>query len=245
MRQLLREWSRDPILRWALIVPAVILVPFVCYLAGQRYLVWYVVHYRDRIIQLSSEAHDLAAEKWNRAAYHKYMELLAYAGTSDPGSDETRKAVETAQAESDRLYQLVKGELEDENVQSRKDVGQISAVVTITLSAVVVVSIILYMYVQEDNKRARAKAVATKCPSCQQLSALSQVGEEIVSQTPRIKTVTRRSTGVAMFNGQIIPTFHSEDVQVVVYDVVFRGIYKCKFCNKESMSKPLQREVQP
>ena len=36
-----------------------------------------------------------------------------------------------------------------------------------------------------------------------------------------------------MFNGQLIPSMSSENVQVVVYDVVYRTRYKCRFCNEE------------
>ena len=92
---------------------------------------------------------------------------------------------------------------------------------------------------------ARKRALAAKCPLCGQLSALSYQGEDILAQDPRPKTVTRTTTGVAMFNGQIIPTVGSEQVQIIVYDVYFKRRYRCKFCDQDTLSQLFRREVVP
>ena len=100
----------------------------------------------------------------------------------------------------------------------------------------------IFYWVKEDLRK---QALSTKCPLCGKLSAVRYVGENILSQTPKVKTVTRRSTGVAMFDGQFIPTIGSQRVQVIVYDVSYTSRYICKFCNEESVSLPMEREIEP
>jgi DnaJ domain len=107
-----------------------------------------------------------------------------------------------------------------------------------------VVSLMALVFVAV-REEARRRALATKCPLCGKLSALRCVGENIVSQTPRPKTVTRTSTGAAFLDGQLIPAFRSDRVQIIVYDVVFRYVYNCKFCREDSHSGLLHREVEP
>lgn len=96
-------WYKDPILRWAWILPAVILGPFLCYLAWESNR----SHHRQTIAAMGKEAEQLAAKNENKAAYEKYQALLAHVGGSDPGSDELRDIVEVARSESDRLQTVI------------------------------------------------------------------------------------------------------------------------------------------
>ncbi len=89
------------------------------------------------------------------------------------------------------------------------------------------------------------QAIATRCPYCGKLSALEDVGEHIISQTPTLKTVTRRSTGVGMFDGQMIPTVQCYDEQISVIIVIYKSVLQCKFCNRQTMSASMQRELVP
>ena len=111
----LRQLWQDPVLRWALILPIAILIPFFCYLMWQLNL----AQWRKKIVYLGLEARSLAADNQNRDAYGKYSEVLEIAGNSDPGTEETRRFVETAKTESERLLPLVRGQLEGEKLHSQ------------------------------------------------------------------------------------------------------------------------------
>ena len=159
----IKEWAGDPILRWAFILPAIILIPFFCYLVRESYL----AHYRSRIVELSSEAITLAAEKRTRAAYDKNQELLAYANSSDPGSDESRNAVMVARAEVERLHPVVESELAAENRQWEERLGQIIST-TLALTGVGAFAILVIWAVARDEKRRiLARALATKMSAMQ------------------------------------------------------------------------------
>jgi len=109
-----RSWFQDPILRWALILPAAILVVFLSVLAWQSHS----RKYFDRINELKKEADELAARKENRAAYEKYQELLAFVGTDDPGLDESRESIEAARSEADRLHGILEREKQVEDTKT-------------------------------------------------------------------------------------------------------------------------------
>lgn len=200
---------------------------------------------RKKIVYLGLEARDLAADNQNREAYGKYLEVLEIAGNSDPGTEETRRFVETAKTESERLLPIVHGQLDSEKVQAQVQVREFLERIGLYVGVALGVGALLLLIILTAKADAKRHALSTKCPYCQKLSAVYKVGETVLSETPRIKTVTQRRTGVAMFDGQFIPTISSEGVQVIVYDIVYRNTYKCRFCNEESMSQPLEREVQP
>jgi hypothetical protein len=239
-------WWRDPVLRWAWIVPTIIMIPFVSYLAWQ----WYVAHYRQTILRLEIEARELVASEVNRAAYGRYQELKEYVGNSDPGTDETRRAVESAKTESERLYPLVRGELATEEANARlksdRDMQALYWVIgVIILCAVVIAAAATTVVIQDksNQKEAEKRAIANRCPACLKLSAMEFVGETVLSQTPRIKTVTQRSATFNMF-GQPIYT-HAQNAQVIVFDIIGRTCYRCKYCNHEELSEPYDREFIP
>ena len=96
-------WYKDSILRWAWILPAIILGPFLCYLVWESNR----SNHRQMIAAMGKEAEQLTAKNENNAALEKYQALLAYVGESDPGSDEIRNLVEVARSESGRLRSVL------------------------------------------------------------------------------------------------------------------------------------------
>ena len=112
-----RSWWQDPILRIALVVPALAFVLFSCYLGWD----WNVKRYRHQILQLKQEADRLESNGRDKDAFLKFRELCDYVGNREPRDPETRDAVRAARRAKDRLFPHFKAELEKEESERRRN----------------------------------------------------------------------------------------------------------------------------
>ena len=127
----------------------------------------------------------------------------------------------------------------------------VASVITVSLCLIVFVMLVI---ARNKSKKAeavrrynqeRAEAIRTRCATCGKESAIFHAGEEVLSETPRVKTVTTSTTGITFFNGSLIPTFGSQQQQVIVYRITYREVYECRFCYARFLSRDMQKEVIP
>jgi len=109
-----RPWYKDPILQFAVAVPAVAVVGLGCYLFYQHSK----ARARQQIITWKVEGDQLQGAGQLRQAFEKYQALVAQGdGSSDP---DVQKAVTDGKAQRDKLQTLLKAELEREEAERQR-----------------------------------------------------------------------------------------------------------------------------
>jgi hypothetical protein len=201
---------------------------------------------KQQMLKLYEAAKMAEAEGKEQLACDHLKSLLSIAGNYDPDDDSVRDMIHDADSKLAAISkvrarrpdaeraELARMDAERSPLSPASRTKLISTTIGLISIACLIASLILSW--QKEGER-------TRCPSCGERHALRQVGEDVLTEQFRPRTISTRTAFFGARSNHC--AFYSEGQQQILVTIQdYIEIYSCRFCGQTVRSEQVRREFQ-